>query len=342
MSNRKLSIPVLARERRSSPSLSMGIKAHHATAQIVSPDGVIVKESEAHNLVLDQGLDYIPMTFFFTTVADKFNYCAVGEGVESVDEEDTGLIGETARVASTSRAGGYSTTEGKWNQTYMFQFAPNEVEHKNLTACIFSWSATAGQNAFSKVVFSETLTIPTGFYLRITYAVEITWPWRWDHTISIPGWGTHSGRIRIPGEGRDETGRRTRNIIGIFDSVVCGAGTSNNNWRTNAYGSDAAYNEGYGVPLSAAVGSSMVPIRKPYMPGSFERSIDLEITLTTTYANNSRSLTFCFGSTRGPGNGFVDYWGALTFTLHQGEPSMSKDNEHILTLENFKISWGRA
>lgn len=350
MSNLKRSTPIFTRNRNG-PGYKLGIKGHHATMQLVSPFGVVTKEVEAHNVILDQGLDRMGTIGQLLWVSDAIlkpagenglmGYCAVGEGVETATTSDTGLVGEAART--DSRVGGKQfsipTDRGAWKEEAVFEFTPQQVEGKNLTACIFSDSSSAGQNANTKVLFPEVITVPTGFFLRISYAMELTW----DidpvaHTLTIPGLGSITGQVQLFRRGRG-SGGQTLYISHFWNSYLAnysdpGPGSFREPGRPRlltgsldsyTYGGQEAVHPNYTGDAGQRTGGT-------YTVGTYEKSWDLVFGLI---AGN--------GDFNGVGiNAYANSGGVVAAFSTTSLSELTKDNEHILTLEDFKISWGRA
>lgn len=161
-----------------------------AKVQVLSK-GIIVEERPwTKNLVLDQGKN----TFFGGTyyAAQLARYCAVGTGTTTPASTDVGLESEVKRT-ETLLASGTGTSrysDGRVVYTYTHDFA-EEVSNQNYSELGWSWSASAGNNLFSRVLIDGgTVTVLAGQQLRVVYA--LTWsitPYaETGGTLTLAGW----------------------------------------------------------------------------------------------------------------------------------------------------------
>ena len=153
--------------------------------------GIIVGERPwTKNLVLSQGKD----TFFSGGyyAGNLARYCAVGTGTTPPASTDVGLVSEAKRTGSllTSETGTARYSDGRVVYTYTHDF-PEETANQNYSELGWSWSASAGNNLFSRVLISGgTVTVLAGQQLRVVYA--LTWsvtPYsETAGTLTVAGW----------------------------------------------------------------------------------------------------------------------------------------------------------
>ena len=161
-----------------------------AKVQVLSK-GIIVEERPwTKNLVLAQGKNaFFGGSYYAGELA---RYCAVGTGTTTPASTDVGLSAEVKR-ASTLLASGTGTgrySDGRVVYTYTHDFA-EETVNQNYSELGWSWSASAGNNLFSRVLISGgTVTVLAGQQLRVVYA--LTWsvtPYaETTGTLTLAGW----------------------------------------------------------------------------------------------------------------------------------------------------------
>ena len=160
-----------------------------AKVQVLSK-GIIVQERPwTKNLVLAQGKN----TFFGGTWACRLaRYCAVGTGTTTPTSTDVGLGAEVKRTGTllTSGTGTAVYSDGRVVYTYTHDF-DEETVNQNYSELGWSWSGSAGNNLFSRVLISGgTVTVLAGQQLRVVYV--LTWsvtPYvETAGTLTVAGW----------------------------------------------------------------------------------------------------------------------------------------------------------
>ena len=161
-----------------------------AKVQVLSK-GIIVEERPwTKNLVLAQGKD----TFFSGSyyAGELARYCAVGTGTATPVAGDVGLGTETKRtgVLLATGTGTARYSDGRVVYQYTHDFA-EETVNQNYSELGWSWSGSAGNNLFSRVLISGgTVTVLSGQQLRVVY--ELTWsvtPYaETSGTLTVSGW----------------------------------------------------------------------------------------------------------------------------------------------------------
>lgn len=161
-----------------------------AKIQVLSK-GIIVEERPwTKNLVLAQGKN----TFFGGSyyAGSLARYCAVGTGTTTPASTDVGLGAEVKRTGTllSSGTGTARYADGRVVYTYTHDFA-EETVNQNYSELGWSWSGSAGNNLFSRVLISGgTVTVLAGQQLRVVYV--LTWsvtPYvETAGTLTVAGW----------------------------------------------------------------------------------------------------------------------------------------------------------
>ena len=161
-----------------------------AKVQVLSK-GIIVEERPwTKNLVLAQGKD----TFFGggCYAAQLARYCAAGTGMTTPASTDVGLGAEVKRTGTllASGTGTARYSDGRVVYTYTHDFA-EETVNQNYSELGWSWSASSGNNLFSRVLISGgTVTVLAGQQLRVVYALtfSVTPYAETSGTLTLSGW----------------------------------------------------------------------------------------------------------------------------------------------------------
>ena len=170
---------------------NIGIGVQGVAKVFVLSKGIIVGERPwTKNLVLSQGKD----TFFSGGyyAGNLARYCAVGTGTTPPASTDVGLVSEAKRTGSllTSGTGTARYSDGRVVYTYTHDF-PEETANQNYSELGWSWSASAGNNLFSRVLISGgTVTVLAGQQLRVVYALtfSVTPYVETAGTLTLSGW----------------------------------------------------------------------------------------------------------------------------------------------------------
>lgn len=179
-----------------------------AKVQVLSK-GIIVEERPwTKNLVLDQGKN----TFFGGSyyAGQLARYCAVGTGTTTPASTDVGLGTEVKRTGTllASGTGTARYSDGRVVYTYTHDFA-EETVNQNYSELGWSWSASAGDNLFSRVLIDGgTVTVLAGQQLRVVYALtfSVTPYDETAGTLTLAGWPvapatTTAGTVAAFGQG---------------------------------------------------------------------------------------------------------------------------------------------
>lgn len=170
---------------------NIGISVQGVARVQVLSKGVIVQERPwTKNLVLAQGKN----TFFGGSyfACELARYCAVGTGTTPPASTDIGLGTEVKRTGTllTSGTGTVKYVDGRVVYSYTHDFT-EEVSNQNYSELGWSWSASAGNNLFSRVLISGgTVTVLAGQQLRVVYALafSVTPYSETAATLTLPGW----------------------------------------------------------------------------------------------------------------------------------------------------------
>jgi len=163
---------------RFAPPTKMGARVEgRIHYQLIGRDGKVKQEGEMHNLVLDQGLDYVAS---FGLSIPVFAYCAVGTGSTAPAVTDTGLVAEISRVNTTYQGDSRNmVSNGVYDVTRYFEFTYGAA-NGNLTEFGMSPNSAAGTNLFSRALFVDGGGTPTPITktsaekLRIAYTLTVT------------------------------------------------------------------------------------------------------------------------------------------------------------------------
>ena len=170
---------------------NIGMKVQGVAKVQVLSKGIIVEERQwTKNLVLAQGKNaFFGGSYYAGELA---RYCAVGTGTTTPASTDVGLDAEVKRTGTLLAAGTGTArySDGRVVYTYTHDFA-EEVSNQNYSELGWSWSASAGNNLFSRVLISGgTVTVLAGQQLRVVYA--LTWsitPYvETAGTLALSGW----------------------------------------------------------------------------------------------------------------------------------------------------------
>ena len=306
---------------------NIGMKVQGVAKVQVLSKGIIVEERPwTKNLVLAQGKD----VFFGGTWAGSLaRYCAVGTGTTTPASTDVGLesevIGKRTGTLLTSGTGTAKYADGRVVYTYTHDFA-EETTNQNYTELGWSWSASAGNNLFSRVLISGgTVTVLAGQQLRVVYV--LTWsvtPYvETAGTLTVAGWPvapatTTAGTMAAFGGGFAPMS--SSGSISEFSGVSFEPAQSTTYFRVcNSLALDGGFTSN--PSYSDIVTISSIVSWGTYTPGSFTRSRVL-----TPISAGSFASTSIRGFLYGDGLGF-------RFTDLQ-----TKSNLHKLKPNGFSIT----
>jgi len=188
---------------------NIGVKVQGVAKVQVLSKGIIVEERPwTKNLVLVQGKEKFFSGSYYA--GELARYCAVGTGTTPPASTDVGLGTEVKRT-ETLLASGTGTarySDGRVVYTYTHDFA-EETVHQNYSELGWSWSASAGNNLFSRVLISGgTVTVLAGQQLRAVYALtfSVTPYTETASSLTVAGWPvapatTTAGTVAAFGQG---------------------------------------------------------------------------------------------------------------------------------------------
>ena len=160
-----------------------------AKIQVLSK-GIIVEERPwTKNLVLAQGKNQFFGGSYYA--GELARYCAVGTGTTPPASTDVALGTEVKRTGTllTSGTGTARYSDGRVVYEYTHDFT-EEVSNQNYSELGWSWSASAGNNLFSRVLISGgTVTVLAGQQLRVVYAL----------TFSVAPYSETAGTLTLAG-----------------------------------------------------------------------------------------------------------------------------------------------
>lgn len=142
----------------------------------VEKDGLVIRQgTPKHNLILNQGLDFVASYAF----ADCFNYCAGGDSNTPPAKSDTGLGNEVDRTGTkvqTGSANGAELSNNVFKIFRTFQFADRltDVVYREIG---FSPLGVAGNNLFSKALLRDNagdpIDVPVSIGERLIVKYEL-------------------------------------------------------------------------------------------------------------------------------------------------------------------------
>ena len=305
---------------------NIGMKVQGVAKVQVLSKGIIVEERPwTKNLVLAQGKN----AFFGGGLwaANLARYCAVGTGTTTPASTDVGLGAEVKRTGTllSSGTGTALYADGRVVYTYTHDF-DEETVNQNYSELGRSWSGSAGNNLFSRVLISGgTVTVLAGQQLRVVYV--LTWsvtPYvETAGTLTVAGWPvapatTTAGTMAAFGNGF-ATMSSSGSISDFGDSSFEPAESTTSFLVCNSLALDGGFTSYPSYSDIVTIGS--IVSWGTYTPGSFTRSRVL-----TPFSAGSFASTSIRGFLYGDGLGF-------RFTDLQ-----TKSNLHKLKPNGFSIT----
>ena len=256
----------------------------------------------------------------------------------------TGLQTETVRTGDISSRAGYNITTTSLPGTVTMQRTwefPQEVTQQIYTEVGVSWSATPGNNLFSRMLPSPAITIDAGFHLRLSYQLILTLSPTspLSKTVNVQGWPLSPIPNTAGSECLEDWGlamvdtdgitrpMRTVNNIGIVanePSAICDALFSQNASAFSSLGS-APLNRWSGTSFSKA---AVVDI---YTAMSYQNT--KTVRAYGGEANMTGMKSVAIGHLVEPSN----FLPTLTFIFTNGQ---TKTAPNILRL-SYKFIWSR-
>jgi len=316
--------------------------------QLIDRSGRTEAEGETHNLILDQGLDYVATYgLSMTMLAD----CAVGTDSAAPAVSDTALGAEVARTATTFAGNATTrTSNGVYDLVKSFEFDYAQA-NGNLTEFGISASGTAGGNLFSRELFRdgsgtpETVTKTSAYKLRITYTLTVTLSpvTMTAGSFALTGVGTITGNYLLI---RDDNTHLTAPDLGLFNILATGP------LGTSAFVSDFLYTGGIAIDTSDQSGATydtapavklgnvcahaVDTSRDAYVAGSYQRTGGLW-KFDVSYGNGTIQAFMIAGQANSSYGNAIGY----IFDLDTGSV-FTKDSLHTLTVGAPTVTWARA
>lgn len=256
---------------------NIGMKVQGVAKVQVLSNGIIVEERPwKKNLVLAQGKNAFFGGSYFA--AELARYCAVGTGTTPPAATDVALGTEVKRTGTllTSGTGTARYADGRVVYTYTHDF-DEETVNQNYSELGWSWSGSAGNNLFSRVLISGgTVTVLAGQQLRVVYALTwtVTPNTETASTLTVAGWPvapatTTNGTIAAFGAGLVTMG--SNGAVGVGGAEVF---EPNLAVVTLHICSDLTLSGGFtSTPSNTDIYSQYYPTTwQSYVPGTFTRS----------------------------------------------------------------------
>lgn len=295
--------------------------------QLLTPSGLIVREAEQHNLMLNQGLDLIAQHAF----SGLPRYAALGTGSSAPAVAQTALDSEQARTQDSP--GGDTITEvspGVFDIIRVREFT--EAVVGNFTE--WGFSPTGAGNLAIRELFRDANGNPVVISkgsdqrLRLTYTLRVTiGPVTWApgaFQISRAG----SPVLNITGRGLLLAGYS----YGWVEQLITGSG-----WYHAGFGGDYAglsYSSGQSRRQAQDTSGTVQPAA--YTPGSYSRA-GAQITWSTSRAVGTWGSFLCNG------NGGDDNYNGMSYVFDFDDGvTLTKTDLQSLTLTGPGISWARA
>lgn len=188
---------------------NIGVKVQGVAKVQVLSKGIIVEERPwTKNLVLAQGKNAFFSGSYYA--GELARYCAVGTGTTPPAATDVALGTEVKRTGTllASGTGTARYSDGRVVYTYTHDFT-EETVNQNYSELGWSWSGSAGNNLFSRVLISGgTVTVLAGQQLRVVYALTyaVTPYTETASSLTVAGWPvapatTTDGTVAAFGQG---------------------------------------------------------------------------------------------------------------------------------------------
>lgn len=188
---------------------NIGVKVQGVAKVQVLSKGIIVEERPwTKNLVLAQGKNAFFSGSYYA--GELARYCAVGTGTTPPAATDIALGTEVKRTGTllASGTGTARYSDGRVVYSYTHDFT-EETVNQNYSELGWSWSGSAGNNLFSRVLISGgTVTVLAGQQLRVVYALTyaVTPYTETASSLTVAGWpvapaATTDGTVAAFGQG---------------------------------------------------------------------------------------------------------------------------------------------
>jgi hypothetical protein len=155
------------------------VEAQHMHWQLIEKSGLIVREGEQHNLILNQASEQFPIYGLDGVTA----FAVVGTGSTAPNAAQTALVSELVRTSTVPSGESDSTTrfaDGVYDIRRVRQFSAAQVGNQNLTEWGFSPLGVAGANLAVRELFRDGLNSPITItpsatqFLQIVYVTRVT------------------------------------------------------------------------------------------------------------------------------------------------------------------------
>jgi hypothetical protein len=305
---------------------SVSIKPQYMAWQLVNKSGLIIKEGEQHNMVLNQAKDQMATHGMDGITA----YAVIGTGSTAPAVGQTGLVAESARtnaIPSGLQDEVVRVSNGVYDIKRVRQFA--SIGGLNLTEWGFSPNNVAGNNLAVRELFRDgsnnpiTITPNNDQFLRIFYVTRVTLsPLATAPTsvsINISGLAAPLRTGKLWATGYKYRPEYQFADFETFNALMKGA--------VQFFVHDQRWTENYNEQIYATLSPRPVRTANAYVLGSKTRTYPQQ-----EFGVNDLNSTICSFSVG------QEIQSGLVFNLDVGQ-EFTKDNAHKLTLDNFGVSW---
>ncbi|OWL95023.1 hypothetical protein CBQ26_13290 [Deinococcus indicus] len=306
--------------------------------QLLSEGGLILKEGEQHNLILNSGLDY----YAAYGIRGSVDVAHVGTGSTAPAVTQTGLAAPlaTTRQIGVSYPRTTRTAEGVYNYVLEREFGFQEA-NGNLTE--WGYGPNGAGNLSVRELFRDANGNPIVISkdstqkLRLTYTLQITVgpTARTAGAVTIDGVGTRTGSYHLCGVGDHAGDLQIVDMImvaqmpsGMFGGLQNGMTLQGGaEWRTSDY--NLWRHLDGGTYTSPNAGSSPA-----YVAGSYTRQGQTYSWDTSQYNGAVVAVTILCAT---------DYYNrhAWVWSFDPGQEFVKSDLDR-LTLRGPSVTWGRA
>lgn len=305
--------------------------------QLVSAGGLIVREGEQHNLILNSGLDY----YAIHGIRGSVDVAHVGTGSTAPNVAQTGLAAPLAstREIGTAYPATIRTAEGVYNYVLEREFGFDQA-NGNLTEWGYGPNGAASLSV--RELFRDAQGAPIVISkdntqkLRLTYTLQITVgpTTRTAGAVTIDGVGTRTGSYHLCGVGGHAgdlqivdqimVARQPPGMFGGFQN--CMSLYDDPAFRTSDYNLWRVMEGSVAGPAGGSAGA--------YVAGSYTRQGQTYTWDTSQFNGQIVGVTLSCAT---------DYYNRLAWVwaFDPGQ-EVTKTDLDRLTLRGPSVSWGRA
>lgn len=302
--------------------------------QVVENGKVVEDRPWDDNMILNQGLDQCCHNAV-SVFPSLFFYHAIGTGSAAVLATDIGLGNESKRTGTHLSGVGNNGRSNVGNiVTYRYTYDHTvEVSNVNYTEHGLSYTATPGNNLFSRALISGgTLTVLSGQQARCVYDITVTITPAVSTAITVGGTGWPVAGV---------TNCTGNYIIGAIDNALGSLSTSGAvGGQAFMIGKTTGSITGYALsaitlpsfnsePSHTTIGSAISYTKDAYVAGTFVFTMRPNAYVSATEWNSTNINGWAFGA---PGYGLY-----FKYTYAQ-----TKADTHRLRYPSFTVTWARA